>query len=184
MPARCYCAIPPIGGVPLLWWTLSSVHVAEEHRPALYPAGEKPPVNPGRTVCLHSCGLPVVSLLLGRVLRSSHYFRPSRNHPPSSTSSLRQPDRPGHKRLQATGVRCFWWTAAPSTSAPTPGHEKSRAYCPAVMDVNYGLLIKFMFCHFHAGIGANICIYGHFAPLSGCFPCLPAVFGIVIIPML
>ncbi len=130
MPARRYCAIPPIGGVPLLWWTLSSVHVAEEHRPALYPAGEKPPVNPGRTVCLHSCGLPVVSLLLGRVLRSSHYFRPSRNHPPSSTSSLRQPDRPGHKRLQATGVRCFWWTAAPSTSAQTPAIHAGKGSRP------------------------------------------------------
>ena len=174
MPARRYCAIPPSGGVPLLWWTGKLSTSQKNTAPPFIQQGRSPPVNPGRTVCLHSCGLPVVSLLLGRVLRSSHYFRPSRNHPPSSTSSLRQPDRPGHKRLQATGVRCFWWTAAPSTSAPTPGHEKSRAYCPAVMDVNYGLLIKFMFCHFHAGIGANICIYGHFAPLSGCFPCLPA----------
>ena len=57
-----------------------------------------------RTVRLHSCGLPVVSLLLGRVLRSSHYFRPSRNLPPSSTSSLRQPDRPGAQ--PATAPAC------------------------------------------------------------------------------
>ena len=39
----------------------------------------------GRTVRLHSCGVPVVSLQPLRVLRSSHYSRRGWNLPPSST---------------------------------------------------------------------------------------------------
>lgn len=85
MAARRYCVIPPIGGVPLLWWTLISVHVAEEHRLTRIKPYAWQGRRGRRTVCLHSCGVPVVSLLLGQVLRSSHYFHPSRNLPPCST---------------------------------------------------------------------------------------------------
>ena len=53
---------PTHGGVPLLWWTLISVHVAEEHRPALIKGYAWQERWGRRTVCLHSCGVPVVNL--------------------------------------------------------------------------------------------------------------------------
>ena len=51
---------PAHGGVPLLWWTLISVHVAEEHRPTLIKAHAWQRRRGQRTVQLHSCGVPVV----------------------------------------------------------------------------------------------------------------------------
>jgi len=121
---------PAHSGVPLLWWTWMlvptlrpaptvPVHVAEDHRPALIKAHAWQGRRGRRTARLHSCGLPVVKLLPMRGLRSSSYFRIGRSFPPSSTLSLRQTDRRCRNPSEATRVRCFWWTAALSTSAST-----------------------------------------------------------------
>jgi hypothetical protein len=95
---------PTHGGVPLLWWTLSSVHVAEEHRPALYPV---------RTILTRQSGADSLTSFLRRSSRQSPALTGaqvfalfSRGLEPSSFQHLvTAPDRP--PRAQAvTGNGC------------------------------------------------------------------------------
>ena len=43
MPARRYCAIPPIGGVPLLWWTDKLSTSQKNTAPPFIQQGSSPP---------------------------------------------------------------------------------------------------------------------------------------------
>ena len=123
---------PTHSGVPLLWWTWTlmptlrpaptvPVHVAEEHRPALIKVHAWQGRWGRRTVCLHSCGVPVVNLTRPTGAQVFALFPPG-----CELSSFQHlvipPDRPPPVQpVTGSRVRCFWWTAAPSTSAPTWG---------------------------------------------------------------
>lgn len=103
-PACRSCVIPPMAASHCFGGHLAASTSQKNTAPPFIQSERFCPVNPGRTVCLHSCGLPVVSLTRPTGAQVFALFPPG-CEPSSFQHLVTAPDRP--PRAQAvTGNAC------------------------------------------------------------------------------